>query len=670
MSMALRARTEAGFLLGEWEVHPRHGTLVRTSSRTAPPTQVEPRVMAVLVCLAQHAGNVVTRDEFIAEVWGGRVVSDEALSRCISLLRQVLADDSREPRYIRTVAKIGYTLLQSPAPLPADPQGEPAAPTVAEPVAPAVPAAPGTDAPTTQAPSPLSNRRYVIAVVTGGVLVAAALALYALRTAPTDAEAPPPPVTRLLVLPFDTREARDLGRDIGDGLGDEISDSLAHVERLRISGRTSAGALASSRIDSVEAGRRLGVDAVLDGSVAESAEGLRVTVRLTATNDARVLWTKVYERKAEDIFAVQSSIASAVVRELVGLLSRDGLAGVPSVEPDSRDLQAYQLYLRGVHQVRLRGEDSLRLAVDLFSAAIRRDPTYARAQVGLANAYVLLPSYTYEDPTEMYALAEKALANADRLTQSRASSAGTRAYLEFVRWHWIESEAAFRTAIAADPNNPEVRQFYSQLLGATGRLNAALAQAHLAQELDPLAPVAADRIGVLHLWLGRDAEAASAVALARELGLEEAAYPETKVILRLHQHADADAVDALRDLQHAVNRSDSWIEPTIDAYRHPERRAAAIALLDRAQKAGAISPRLYFGAMVVLGSSLRAMHAFEGLIDRDANDLEFLFSVDAATVRRDPAFGDFVRKIGLEGYWNRYGWPGACHREGARIVCH
>src|SRR5471030_1893309 len=109
--------TDAGFLLADWEVRPRHGTLLRRSDPTATPVQLEPRVMAVLVCLARHAGEVVTRDEFIADVWVGRVVSDEALSRCISLLRQALADDSREPRFIRTVAKVGYALLQPPAPL-------------------------------------------------------------------------------------------------------------------------------------------------------------------------------------------------------------------------------------------------------------------------------------------------------------------------------------------------------------------------------------------------------------------------------------------------------------------------------------------------------------------------------------------------------------------------
>jgi DNA-binding winged helix-turn-helix (wHTH) protein/TolB-like protein len=669
--------TDAGFLLANWEVRPRHGTLQRRDDAPSEPVRVEPRVMAVLSCLARHVGEVVTRDEFSAEVWGGRVVSDEALSRCISLLRQVLADDSREPRFIRTIARIGYTLVPTPLPLPSAIVDTAAAPLPE--VSPPLPAA--TPAVVT-AMHPLSRvhwskqlwnsrlrRRALVAVGCIGVLVALWL-IYSARDVRSGEDAAAPPVTRLLVLPFDISGAKGLGRDVGVELADEIADSLAHVGRLQISGHTSADTLAAAHTGAVEAGRKVGVDAVLNGEVAEQSGGLRVSVRLTATNDAHVLWSHVYERQAADIFDLQAAIAAAVVRELIGPLSREGITGVPTVEPDTGDLEAYQLYLRGAHQVRLRGEDSLRLAVDLFSAAARRDPSYARAQVGLASAYALLPSYSFEDPTEMYALAEKALANADRLSHNRTESAGTRAYLGFMRGQWIESETAFRTAIVADPNNPDVRQMYSQLLGAVGHIDAALSQARLAQEIDPLAPVVEDRLGILHLWLGRDADAERDAALARELGLDEVAYPETKILLKLHEHDDADAADDLRALLGVLHRSDAWVAPTIDAYRHPQKRPATIELLDRTLAAGAVSPRIYFGAMVLLESPARALRGFAALPHRGGNDLEFLFSVDAAAVRRDPAFGEFIRKMGIEAYWDRFGWPRACRREGSQIACH
>jgi DNA-binding winged helix-turn-helix (wHTH) protein/TolB-like protein len=672
--MSDRSWIDTGFILANWEIRPRHGILQRRDQIPAEPVRIEPRVMAVLACLARHTGEVVTRDELCTEVWGGRVVSDEALSRCISLLRHVLADDSREPRFIRTIARIGYTLV--PIPQQLSPSAEDATDTSS-----VSSAGPVVTERTIEVKPPVpkahwmarlwsrSGRRVVLGAGCVALIIALALA-YTLRNVHSNVDAPPLLVTRLLVLPFDHSEAISFGRDVGVEVADEIADSLAHVGRLQISGRTSADTLAAEHTGAVEAGRKLGVDAVLNGEVAERPGQLQVTVRLTATKDTRVLWSHVYVRQAADIFAAQNSIAAAVVHELIGLLNPESLAGAPGTEQGSHDPEAYQLYLRGAHQVRLRGEDSLRRAVDLFSAAARRDPTYARAQVGLAYAYALLPSYSSEDPTEMNALAEKALLSADRLSHSRSEGAGARAYLDFMRGQWIKAETAFRTAIVADPNNPDVRQMYSQLLAAVGRTDAALTQVRLAQEIDPLAPVVADRLGILQLWLGHDAEAASDRALARELGLDEISYPETRILLELHQHDDADAADGLRHLEGALNRSDVWVDPTIDAYRHPEKRPAAIQLLDRTFASGGISTRIYFGLMVLLESPARALRAFAAMPGSDINYLELLFSVDAAAIRRDPAFGDFTRKMGLEAYWDRFGWPGACRREASEIVCH
>jgi len=385
---------DTGFVLANWEVRPRHGTVIRRDQSPSELVRVEPRVMAVLTCLARHVGEVVTRDEFSAEVWGGRVVSDEALSRCISVLRQIFGDDSREPRFIRTIARIGYTLVPTPAPLtPCDqiaadrsmPQTN-SAPTMT------------TDNEGAMAPPPGNlwlARLWVgakpgrIALAVGFLALIGAVAIANLiRTSRTEHSVAnvPPPTTRLLVLPFDARGASGYGRQVGVELADEIGDTLSRVPRLKITGATSADLLGAAHTDAVEAGRKLGVDAVLNGEVAERPGGLRVTIRLTASRDARVLWSRVYDRQAADIFAAEGSISAAVVRELTAQLNGNAVPAADRAAAYSHDVEAYQLYLRGAHQVRLRGEDSLRRAVELFSAAARRDPTYAGAQVGLATA--------------------------------------------------------------------------------------------------------------------------------------------------------------------------------------------------------------------------------------------------------------------------------------------
>src|SRR5476649_330935 len=188
---------DAGFVLANWEVRPRHGTLLLRDRPPSEPIRIEPRVMAVLTCLARHAGEVVTRDEFSAEVWGGRVVSDEALSRCISLLRQVLGDDSREPKFIRTIARIGYALV--PTPMPLAPVGADTAPAHLVQRSSTPPAATNGGATTATAPPriyrwPLLAKRRVrrqilLAVGCIGLLVAIAL-IYRAREMRSGADTP------------------------------------------------------------------------------------------------------------------------------------------------------------------------------------------------------------------------------------------------------------------------------------------------------------------------------------------------------------------------------------------------------------------------------------------------------------------------------------------------
>ena len=265
----------------------------------------------------------------------------------------------------------------------------------------------------------------------------------------------------------------------------------------------------------------------------------------------------------------------------------------------------------------------------------------------------------------MDTLAEKALASADRLSHTRSEGAGARAYLDFMRGQWIEKAWKRHFAPQSLPTRT-IRTCGKCIRNCSrcGRTHRCCTHTRFAwlRRLIPLAPVVADRLGILQLWLGHDADAASDRALARELGLDEISYPETRVLLELHQHDDADAADGLRRI---------WREPctgrmtgsdkAIDAYRHSEKRPAAVQLLDRTLAAGGISTRIYFGLMVLLESPARALRAFAR---RAATSIIWscCFSVDAAAVRRDPAFGEFTRKMGLEAYWDRFGWPGACHR--------
>ena len=222
---------ESGFRLGPWDVRPMLGTL----SGPGGTLHLEPKVMNVLVCLAELAGEVVTHDQFIARVWRGRIVSDEVLSRCISLLRTRLGDDPREPRFIQTLPKIGYRLLTPVEPLAA-PSAQPAeTPRLTEAPQPVA----AVDAKAPVAAAPLRLRLVAGWTILGLLLLGAAGYLY-LDRSPRRAAPPVAGEPTIAVLPFVNRSDDKENEYFSDGLTEEIIDRLANVPGLQVVASTTA----------------------------------------------------------------------------------------------------------------------------------------------------------------------------------------------------------------------------------------------------------------------------------------------------------------------------------------------------------------------------------------------------------------------------------------------
>jgi len=246
---------------------------------------LEPKVMNVLVCLAELAGEVVTHDQFIARVWRGRIVSDEVLSRCISLLRTRLGDDPREPRFIQTLPKIGYRLLTPVEPLAA-PAAQPAeAPRPAEAPKLALTVDALQPPATVDAKAPVAalrriRPRLVVGwTILGLLLVGAAGYLY-LERWPRRATPPVAGEPTIAVLPFVNRSDDKDNEYFSDGLTEEIIDRLANVPGLQVVASTSAFALKNQSEDVREIGERLGGRYILKRSVSKEGERVRITAKL------------------------------------------------------------------------------------------------------------------------------------------------------------------------------------------------------------------------------------------------------------------------------------------------------------------------------------------------------------------------------------------------------
>ncbi len=297
----------AGFHVGEWVVSPGQMSI----SRGLETVHLEPKVMDVLVKLASRSGAVVTRDEFMTEVWRGRVVTDEALSRCVSLLRLALRDNRKSPEFVQTVPKVGYRLV---APTRAIEQAE------ALPVATASPAPP--DGVAGMAHEKARNRRTGPVSLGAGVFLGiAALApvLWLFGVFGESATVHPGSSSlaarepSLAVLPLVNVGGDPRDDYFSDGLTEDLINVFSRVDGLAVVARTSAFAYKKRTGDVREIGRRLGARHVLYGSVRRSGQALRINVQLVDVETGTQVWAEQYAGDLDDVFVLQAQITRSIV---------------------------------------------------------------------------------------------------------------------------------------------------------------------------------------------------------------------------------------------------------------------------------------------------------------------------------------------------------------------
>lgn len=379
-----------GFRIGDCEVAPEDGTVLAPHGLQ----RIGPRPMALLRTLAAHPGRVLSREELMAAVWAGLVVSDETLSRCISDLRQALGDDSHKPRYIETLSRRGYRLIAPPRPAAVAPdptvEAEIAAPTpgpVAEPAA-------GRAAPEhTVIELPASRAGRPWQIVTLALLIAAGAAMLATRDTDRvlDAAAPAPEANRLAILPFDDLSPAGDHRWFADGLTREILHGLAQLPEFQVMARQSTFQFRERPGEFREVARALGVGHLVEGSVRPSGDGLRITAQLSRTSDGALLWSESYDVGLHDVLSVQEQIASGVSRMLEVYLDEGRLRTMFAT--GTRHPDAFLHYLRGralfdqAHVEGVGASELLWQADEWFTRALEADPAYAPPQFYRMDAY-------------------------------------------------------------------------------------------------------------------------------------------------------------------------------------------------------------------------------------------------------------------------------------------
>jgi serine/threonine-protein kinase len=337
---------------------------------------------------------------------------------------------------------------------------------------------------------------------------------------------PPPAVAHdverksIAVLPFANMSDDPEAEYFSDGMTEEIINALAQLEGLRVAARTSCFAFKGKPADIGEIGAKLKVATVLEGSVRKSGSRLRITAQLVNVADGYHLWSERYDREMEDVFAIQDDIARAIANRLQVTLA--GGAGERLVEPPTKSLEAYDLYLKGrffVNQyVDAKGEDP-RKGIEFFEQALALDPGYALAHAGLADAYSHLGAVGILHPKQALPKAREAAMRALELDEALAE---THYVLGWMVMHydydWAGAEKHFRRAIELDPSSAEAHWRYGfYLVHVRGRFDEAVAEVRRAVELEPLSVTTNTRLGQILCRVGRHEEAVTRLRRAVEL---------------------------------------------------------------------------------------------------------------------------------------------------------
>lgn len=587
---------ESGFRLGPLTIDPRAGE----TTGPAGTEKLDPKVMGVLLVLADHAGQVVSRETLLARVWPGVVVTDEALSRCIYELRRQLgaaAGIEVGRGFIETLPKRGYRLnaevlaLQSPAP---------------------------AQQPESPAPRHAGQRNTILAAA-GVVVLLAAVAAYLLARQPG---APSSPSNRsIAVLPFvDLSERKDQGY-FGDGIAEEILNRLAQSNEVRVIARTSSFALRDETLGIPAIARKLDVSHVLEGSVRKSGDRIRVTAQLVQGSDGAHLWSETFERHVSDVFGIQDEIASSVATAMRITLS----GSAPRASPPA-NVSAYENYLQGEFFFYRRNPGDVQRSIGYFKQAIAADPGYASAWASLSGAYAFLAWEGVEVNRDMQRLQEEAALRAVEL-DPRLAVAHVRlsGYYSETGQH-AKSAEHLRIARQLDPEDSLVLAHEIEAALESGNFDEAIAIQRRVVTRDPLNRVSQQNLGVFLFYAGRLDEALEAFNAA--LVLAPDAGPDLEIELgRIHVQQGRDAEAYAEFMRLPPGRFQD--QGLALLHRSPEHRAlsdAAFARLTADPAAGSESIEEEIMSFVRLAEA----QAFRGM-----NDAAFATLADKRRALRD-----------------------------------
>ncbi|MGD0504383.1 MAG: winged helix-turn-helix domain-containing protein [Steroidobacteraceae bacterium] len=464
--------------IGAWRVDAAREQISKDGSTV----KLERRSMQLLLCLAEHPGQILSVDELLDRVWAEVVVTPDSVYQAVASLRRVLGDDANEPTYIANIPRRGYSLVAPVAPWVDQPE---------------------TAAGTPPLPPALKSRTRprwgaigaALALVLGlGFLVQHArrplkAAVEPAPSAPVVQADPfaqrPFPAKSIAVLPFVDLSEDKNQQYFADGMAEEIIARLARVPDLRVPARTSSFYFRDKAATVAQVASALGVANVLEGSVRSSGTRVRVTAQLVRAGDGYQVWSQSYDRELSDIFAVQDDVATDIATAL-----QISLAGGPLSRErgGTRNLDAYRLYLQARSSPTADSTTkTIKSAQRMLRQAIKLDPQFGLAWAQLASMSVPLVNNGDLSPAKGYEEAQRLATHAIEISPGIAEPHALLAFLYRTRdWNWNAARTELRLALNADPADPLSLMLDGMLSMTLGQHEKAEHQLRAAVDRDPL----------------------------------------------------------------------------------------------------------------------------------------------------------------------------------------
>jgi TolB-like protein/tetratricopeptide (TPR) repeat protein len=348
-----------------------------------------------------------------------------------------------------------------------------------------------------------------------------------------------PSKTSIAVIPFRNIGPANEENFLAEGMHEEIDAMLSMTPSLLV---RNASLLKESELEPSTIGDALKVDAILTGTVRQSGGQLRVTVKLVDMKTKENIWAKTFDKTESDVFAVQREIAVSVVEGLklkLGQVQQDQLA-----KRQTKNLEAYNLYIQGRKMWQTRTREGMRGSIEKFELALAKDPNFALAHVGIADAHNQLVGYTYAAAKVSFPRAERELIRALELNPQLSEAYASYGDLKWhYHWDWVGAEEAYKKAISINSNYPEARRWYSHLLLVLGRHQEAHQQIDVGIELKPTSPIMYFGKAVIYL---RESNFDAAKELGNRMVSLDSSYVNGLKILAQSEFGLGDSDESLR----------------------------------------------------------------------------------------------------------------------------